>query len=315
MCTATAKDSPGWRTVRDQKRTSKHWKIERLRYNETPFIWPEHWERMQDVLTAREWKRRGLAEDVGPERQTYHTWDRDQNLRPRPDIGAVDVTADVLKRGQNYVLLGGHDPGSLFDVSLLLKAYRLPKSRRHSWWVVDEITTEQTTSEQHAKAVMDRLRNKWHCYEVDRHGVTRPDCHRSFFRGDPYGDSDSKPDVEVYKRMKRAGIEIAPAAYRKGKNSHLPGRIAKEARIEVVCSLLCNSRGERHLFVDCDDRRTPAAPLLVKALETEERDLYGKAETARKDRTDTSHWAAALGYALHPYEKERLQNTAYRKAH
>src|SRR5690606_24012900 len=77
MCTATAKDSPGWRAFRDGKVTSPDWVIERLRYSETPFVWPEHWERMQRNMSPREWQRRGLAMDVGPERQLYHTWNRD----------------------------------------------------------------------------------------------------------------------------------------------------------------------------------------------------------------------------------------------
>src|SRR5690606_25125431 len=102
---------------------------------------------------------------------------------------------------------------------------------------------------------------------------------------------------------KLAGFKALSAAYNaKGEGK---GRVPKEARIEMVCRLLCNAAGERRLFVACDERRQPAAPRLVAALELSERDEAGKAETQRKNKQDLSHWPAALGYALWPYERLR----------
>lgn len=308
MCTATAKDSPTWRIARDEKQASKHWRIERLSYEETPFIWAEHWERMRDVLTEREWQRRGLALDVSPERMLYHTFERSVNLRRMPRAGgAMDVTSQVLGRGARYQVLGAHDPGSLCDVSLLLKAVQLPRARRHSWWVVAELTTEQTTSEEHVRELLGLLRGpKFGLNMAGRRGGIDLDSPLVYFRADPYGDAETKPDIEIYKQFKLAGIDIAPAQYGSGKRAHLPGRVPKESRVETVCSLLRNAHGESHLFIDVDDHGTPVAPKLVASLETSERDLYGKAEAARKDRSDPSHWTAALGYGVWPYEKVRL---------
>src|SRR5690606_21913167 len=148
------------------------WVIERLRYSETPFVWPEHWERMRRNMSPREWQRRGLAEDVGPERMVYHTWDRAENLRPIPEVGAEDVTADLLRPwGQNLHVLVGHDPGKLFDVSVLLKAYRLRGQQEHGWFVVGEVTTEQTTTEQHVAELLKALRSpKFRCNKLDWRG-------------------------------------------------------------------------------------------------------------------------------------------------
>ena len=84
------------------------------------------------------------------------------------------------------------------------------------------------------------------------------------------------------------------------------GRIDREARIEMIQRLLRNARGERRLFVACDERRQPAAPKLVEALELLEREEgTGKAERVRKGVNDLTHWPAGLGYALWPYERIR----------
>jgi hypothetical protein len=292
MCTATAKDSPSWRTFRDAKQTSPNWSIERLSYLETPFIWPDHWQRAMQEMSPREWQRRGLALDVGPERMLYHTWDREKNLRPVPRIGAKDITSRVI----GAAALVGHDPGKLFDVSLLLRCYEV--QGRRLWWVEDEYTSESTTIDQHIAG--------FKAYLQDKHGLQYPDPTEPqvLVRCDPYSDSsDNAPDRGVYTAWKLAGFKALSAAYNKqglGK-----GRVPKEARIEMVCRLLCNAGNERRLFVACDDRRAPVAPRLVESIELSERDEAGKAETQRKNKRDLSHWTAALGYALWSYERLR----------
>jgi hypothetical protein len=70
--------------------------------------------------------------------------------------------------------------------------------------------------------------------------------------------------------------------------------------------LFRDASGRTRLYVDCDDRRSPAAPKLVEALETSERNDAGVAEWERKDARDKSHWPAALAHALWPWEKESL---------
>lgn len=312
--TATAKDSPRWRSFRDEKLATPDWKIERIRFDENPFVWPEHWERMKRNVSAREWQRRGLALDVGPERMVYTAWDREQNLRPVPQIGAEDVTAEVLRPwGQNLSLLIGHDPGKLCDVSLMLKAYRLRGQARHAWWVVDELTTEQTTTEQHVVTLLKRLRERWSCNELDWRGNLSADGRRAFVRADPYsnsGNDSTSPDKSVYTVFRKHGLSILPAAMTASASTVKVARIPKEAGISMVNGLLCNAAGERRLFVSCDDRRQPLAPKLVEALEMSERDGDGNAEAQRKDTFDLSHWCASLRYGLWVLEKPRLAEAA-----
>lgn len=314
MCTATAKDSPAWRTFRDGKTSSPDWQIERLSYTETPFVWPDHWERMRRNVSEREWMRRGLAMDVGPERMTYTTWSREDNLRPIPQIGAVDVTAEVMRPwGPNIHVLVGHDPGSLWDVSVFLKAYRLVGERRHRWWVVGELTTARSTTEQHVLALLDKVRREWGCNDLDWRGMRDADAPRVLVRADPYSDSGSDashPHRSVYTVFRQHGLTILPAALRATTSAVKPSPVPKQAGIDMVVSLLASASGERRLLIACDQNRAPAAPRLVEALEMSELDAEGRAETAKKDARDLSHWCAALRYALWALECPRIREVA-----
>jgi hypothetical protein len=255
-------------------------------------------------MSKRDYERRVLAMDVGPERMTYFAFEREHNLAQIPS-GLVDCTRDLLGHYRTTAaVLVGYDPGSLFDVSIVLKAYKRPNARNYQWWVVDEITTEQSTTEHHVKTLMDQLNAEHGCYRRDIRGHVMADSPDALVRADPYGDSGSKPDKSVYTIFRQAGMDIRPAAYKPG--STTPGRIPRDARIELINSLFCDAAGDRKLMIACNEQRTPCAPHLIKALEMSERDSDGKAETQRKDKQDMSHWPSALGYALFAIEKPRL---------
>jgi len=291
FCTATAKDSPSWREARDRFRTSPNWSIHRLDGYSNAFVHRRYWESLKEEYDERTYRRLVLAQDVGPERAVYPAWQRDENIRPVPQVGAKDITKAIVHRAA----LLGHDPGQLYDVTLVLKCYQI-RDERH-WYVVDELTTKQTTTEQHVIAVTRRLRERWDM-EWDE-----PDSERVIVRCDPYGDSDTRTDRSVYTVWKNAGYKILSAAY--NKQGQGKGRVSKDAGIEMVNRLLCAASGKRSLFVACDDNRKPAAPRLVEAIEMSERDEQGKAETQSKGEGDMSHWCAALRYALWPYERVR----------
>ncbi len=312
--TATAKDSPRWRSFRDEKQATGDWQIERIQFHENPFVWPDHWDRMKRNMSPREWLRRGLAMDVGPERMTYTSWDREHNLRPIPQLGAEDVTTQVLAQwGQNLSLLVGHDPGKLCDVSLMLKAYRLHGQPRHVWFVVDELTTDQTTTEQHVVALLKVLQEKWACNLEDWRGNRSASGKQAFIRADPYsnsGNDNRSPDKSVYTIFRKYGLAILPAALKASVTETKVAAVPKDAGISMVNGLLMNAANERRLFIACDDKRQPVAPKLVEALEMSERDGDGDAETQRKDRYDLSHWPASLRYALWTLEKPRMSEAA-----
>lgn len=310
MLTATVKGTPQYRSFRARWAKTRRCGVQRLSGFENPYVAPEYWEARKHELTDREYRRRVLAQDVGPERALYPTWDRSQSLRPVPQLGVEDVTAQVLAGlGPRLSLLAGHDPGKLFDVTLLLKAYRVAGERRHAWWVVDEITTELTTTEQHTLALMPRVRDTWGCNQLDWRKQPSETSGRVLVHADPYSDSgndEKHPDKSVYTVLRRAGLIVLPAATVASVEKVKVGRVPKEGGIEMVNTLICNAAGERWLYVACDDRGTPAAPRLVEALEMSERDTDGKAETQKKDVRDLSHWPAALRYALWKIEKPRL---------
>lgn len=295
VATATAKDSPPWRTWRDS--LSHNWHIRRLRYTDTPFVHDAHWEMMQAECSPREWQRRGLALDVGPERMVYTTWDRAKNLRRLPQVGAKHITAQVQARfARNVGMLIGHDPGQLQDVSTFFQFFRIPGEPEPLIWVRDEVVTPQSTTEEHIGAVLARLRDHWGIYPGS--GEEQP-----LVRIDPYGDNDSRTDRSVYTTWQQYGFDARSAAYdAKGRGK---GRVPKEPGIEMVVRLLCNANGERRLYVDVDDRGRPVAPKLVEAFELSERDADGKAETQRKNRKDMSHYPATARYALWPTERPR----------
>lgn len=324
FATCTAKDSPAWRTFKDATLLARGvggvplWSKAELLGPRSPFVAPKFWEDLRGTLSQREYDRRVLAHDVGPERQTYTTWSRAENLRPIPAIGAEDVTAEVLRPwaepGQSLTCLVGFDPGKLFDVSLVIKAYRIAGARRHVWFVVDEVTTEQSTTERHCQALLTCLRDRWSTNLMTYDGRTTAAA-QAFVRADPYSDSTisaaaEKPDRSVYTIFKAHGLYIKPAAYARRTDRVAPGTVPREAGIDMVCGLFLNAAQERRLFVACDDRRQPAAPRLVEAIEMSERDELGKAEQARKDKTDLSHWPAALRYALWVLEKPRMPGDA-----
>lgn len=293
----------------------------------SPFIDPAFLTRKRSTMSMREYDRRYRAVDLGPERQVYHTWSRNVevdgrqvpgNLRMIPDVGAVGVTARELSRfGRGLTLLAGHDPGRRQDVTLFLRAYefanvRMPDGKidnRPRWFVIDELTTEGETHEAHVKRVVEIARDRHRCGGVDRHGNVDESAGRLLARLDPHTRSgDEHPGQDVYRIWRSHKIATYAAAYAPATSN--PLSIKPETRIELLNTLFCDALGVRRLFVLCDARGVPAAPRLVDALETMERDEVNRAEWERKDGRDKSHWPAALAYALYAIEAPRLQAVA-----
>ncbi len=291
MATATAKDSPLWRNWRDS--LSENWTIHRLRYTDTPFVHDSHWEMMQEECSPREWRRRGLAMDVGPERMTYNTWERAANLGPIPS-GAIDVTEEVLSRyGEKFLVLVGHDPGNAKDVSVLLKAYRVPGEKRHRWYVVGEVTTDRSTTEVHIVS----LRKALHEFG----------CDPELDEGRPMIKLDPTAEKDIYVIFRKAKLKAKPAEV--NPKTDRAATIAKESRIRMVCSLFCNAKGIRRLHVAKNDNGAIAAPKTVESIELSERDAAYEAEKDRKGDTDPTHWMTATGYALWGEEKPRKKKS------
>lgn len=299
LATATAKDIPEWRSLYSDVIGSGDWQQHTLLGPNSPFVHPDQWERLRRITSDRDYRRLVLAEDLPSESRLYHTWDRKENLRPVP-LGARKITSIVLSRktgNRQDALLVGHDPGQAKAGTVWLDAYEVPGRKGEVlWWVRAELFTLHETTEQHATKAMKITRERFGCN-------IRPDSERAHVRSQPLGAAEDKPDLSVFAIWKRIGFDIKAAQY--SKTGQGIGQIKKESRIGVVNTLFCNAEGKRRLFIECDDRGVPVAPLLVAALEQMERDEKGRAEHEEKNvRHDKSDLPAALGYGLWPFCKE-----------
>jgi hypothetical protein len=184
--------------------------------------------------------------------------------------------------------------------------------------VVGELVTKASTTQEHAKALLELVQKRWgynvYATRAGRHAplTIDPYCGKIHVRIDPYGDNDSKPDKSVRLQFEKLGMHARSAEYKGGKGS---GRVPKEAGIEMINRLLYSADKTVRLFVACDERRVPCAPKLVEALEMSERDSDGKAETKAKHKVDLSHYPAALRYFLWRFERLKSDAPAWRAAH
>lgn len=294
ISTCTLKDSPVWRTRKHRYENDRNTTLYRMSARANPFVPKTYWDEIEKHLTPRQKRMRVDALDARPERATYPDFDRGDHLRVLPEMGARDITRKIT----GYPMIIGHDPGTIVDVSVLLRAFDIRGEASPVWFVVDELTTHQSTSEQHASDLLCLLQGRW------RVQFPEADSPRVIIRADPYGDTETRPHQTVYKEFLRKGMKIVPAQY--SKNGTGSGTIPKEARIGMVNTLLKNAAGDSRLYIALNDKGSPCAPRLVEALETSERDAAGKAEADKKGKYDVSHWCAALGYALWAYERARI---------
>lgn len=295
IATATAKDDPEWRTLRDSLIAGGQWALSKLLVGDSPFVRASFLEEKRaSAITEREFRRRYLAEDLPPESRVYFNWDRKRNIRPTP--AARKITSVVLSRktgDARHALLIGHDPGTAKAATIFLDAYDV-RGEVH-WWVRAELFTLHKSSEQHAREVLEITQKRF--------GVNvRRDMEIAHVRAQPVGQADDKPDLDVYRIWGRVGFHIKAAQYKKDGTG--TGQIKKDSRIEMVNRLLGDGINPTRLFIDIDEHGRPVAPRLVEAFETMERDHKGRAEHEAKNEKDPTDAPCALGYALWPWEKE-----------
>jgi hypothetical protein len=297
LATATAKDDPDYRTLRDSLITGGHWALSKLLVGDSPFVAENFLEiKRASGVTDREFRRRWLAEDLPPESRVYFNWDRAKNLRPVPRVGARKITSLVLSRktgDRRHSLLIGHDPGTAKAASIFLDAYDI--RGEVCWWVRGELFTLHKSTEQHATEALAITRQRFGCN-------IRPDAEQAHVRAQPVGQAADKPDLDVYRIWTRVGFHIKAAQYKKDGTG--TGVISIDSRIEMVNRLLGDAINPARLFVDVTEDGKPVAQKLVSAFETMERDHKGRAEQEAKDEKDPTDAPCALGYALHPFEKE-----------
>lgn len=306
LATATAKDHSTWRTFRDRLLAPGGlWEKRTLLGLRSPFVWPKFWAEKLITMEPREYRRRVLAEDVPAELAVFFCWERERNLVVRPQI-ATDVTPSVLAGYRSYVqpgaqfsILVGHDPGNIFNTSVVLKL--LMFGDVPTWTVVGELQTKQTTAREHGKRLKEYLQRD---FGVEVGGD------KAVVFIDPHGRGETKTDWQtVYLAFQKEGLDAFNPA-------PVSGMVHRAARVGMTNRLLYSAGGGMRLAVACDRQRQPSAPILVDALESLEKKPGDDAAegTHRKDETDKTHAPAALGFALWPFEQEALTDHTVKTA-
>jgi hypothetical protein len=310
--TATSKDTPEFRDWREKRLASGMWVRKILFGPRSPFVFPRFWEDKAATLDKREYRRRVLCEDLPPENRVYYGFERDRNILVRPDV-ARDVSEEVLglfasyqRRGAGFALLAGHDPGEIKNVTTFLKPYLYKSSVL--WLVVGRLITERTTAEQHAAALKRHVQKEFGLnYDPDR---MDPDAgmQRVLVFIDPHGRGESRTDYQtVYGAMQRVGLDVFSAG---GDAKVIQGK----ARRNMMNALMYPETGEARLAVVRDIDGELAAPELVAAFESLERDDQGHAERGPKDETDQTHHPVSVGYALWPFEAPAVSSYTRQRA-
>ena len=307
--TCTPKDSSEFRAHKDKLDASGHWTRLTMLGLRSPFVGASHWERLKATLSLREYQRRVLAMDVGPELAVYYGWDRTRHLTPRPQI-ATDVTAAILadyqsytRPGAQFALLGHHDPGTIYNTTLFSRLVMFGSVP--TWMVVGELQTKQTTARQHARQVRDYLRER---FAVEMDPRMDPDSTKAAIFCDPHGKGEGDTDYQThYLAMQAEGLDVFSPARK---------QIQRAARIGMINRLLAPADGPPRLVVAIDAQKQPAAPVLVDAIESlVKRAGEDNPEGARrKDEQDKTHAPAALAYGLWPFEQESLTAETIRRA-
>jgi hypothetical protein len=322
--TATVKDTSTYREFRESLPPSD-WKIRPLVVAEavndnldnliikTPFLTRAFVESKRRTMSAREFRRRYLAQLLPPELAVYYGWNRERNLVTVPRLGAVDVTSHILSNYRSYcapssrfVLVGCHDPGNIINVTEVLRL--LVIRDMPTWVAVGEFKTEQTTAEQHAEQFLEYVQKTFGIERRlrDRAGRLQPDPTSSKIAVfvDPHGKGESQTDYQtVYGAFQKFGVDVfSPAP--------MTGRIKRKARVEMMNRLLAGTAADStpRLVVARDDHGFPLAPVLVDALESlVKRPGDDDPEGVRKkNESDKTHAPAATSYGLWPFEQQAL---------
>ncbi len=321
--TATAKDDSEWRELRDVILTKPEdgsdapWVKRSLSIFRSPFVDPKFLASKAKSMSKREFLRRygdpitGEVSDLPPELAVYYGWLRSRNLVALPQI-AKDVTSAVLSgypsylyRGQGFGLLVAHDPGVIFNTSVVMKM--LMFGTVPTWVVVGEKQTKQTTTHQHAQELVKYLRDEFY---VRHPTIGGPNA---LVFPDPHGKGEGQTDYStVYSAFQKEGLDVfSPAA--------MTGRIKRTARVEMMNRLLGGTAEDSsppRLVIATDQQGRPVAPRLVEAFESLKKkpgddDPEG---SQRKDIDDKTHAPAATAYGLWMFEQEALTESTVKVA-
>lgn len=244
----------------------------------------EHWEALRRNWSAADYERLVNCVEVPREGRVYPTFSYRESTRALPTAGDVtpQVTAEKFQVAAHYVV--GWDPGVVASASVILKAFRLrPHLPELTWFVVDEVTTRDATTEFHARDLAE-----W----FQRRGVQ---LRHVLVVGDPHENKEA--DRSDYHVMQAAGFAT--------KRANGGAKIERKHRLSMVNALLCDAAGERRLFLAAG----PTGPACAtKTAECFGHLMYtpsGDIDMRHKTYLNLAHWGDAVGYGVFPWERIR----------
>lgn len=311
MLTCSVKDSRAYREFEAKLATNRLWAIRQLPAFSNPFVASEHWQNLKDTYSTRDYRRRVLAEAVGPERKTYPEFERETHVIPVPvtarDVThhAVGVYESYMRPGAIFRLAAGHDPGKIKNTTTLHRAFLFP-GRLLVWMVVGEFITERTTQERHAFELRRHLQREFGLdYPADRLD-DEAGLEKTIVFRDPHARGEQHPDEDVEAAFRRHGFDIFTAAPDKQV-------IKRRSRIEMMNRLIRSYSGKIRFFIGCKQDGTPLAPETLASFLDQERDELENPETSKKGVKDITHPAVASGYLLWPFEREETYGYTYER--
>lgn len=255
------------------------------------------WESFRERLSADEYARVIEARDIPSDGRVYPQFQYRESTQPLPDVGR-DITAQITaaKYRHPYHHVVGTDFGRRVTASVILKAFAGSSQDERIWYVLDDVTTEDKTTDWHA----DELA-KWFL----QRGIQPADV---LVLGDPhptgyYGESqgNKEADRSDFLVMKRRGFS---SAVRTNHGDAIP----RKHRFSMVNALLRDSTGRRRLFLVATQSGTPQPKRTAESLGHLMYGPSGEPETHGKGSPrDITHWGDALGHGLMPFEKFRGQ--------
>lgn len=304
MMTASAKDSTAYREFEAAWQKSRLCTIRPLTAFTNPFVDQEHWANLRDTLSPRDYKRRVLAEAVGPERKTYPDFSLDTHVIPVPSTArevthhAASIYDSYTRPGAVFRLVAGHDPGKIRNTTTLHRVFLFPK-RLLVWMVVGEFITERTTQERHAAELRKHLQKEFGYDHPPARLDDEAGLEKTLVFRDPHSRGEQHPDDDVEAAFRRHGFDIFTAAAEKQV-------IKRRSRIEMMNRLILSESGKVRYYVGCRQDGTSLAPETLKSFNEQERDELENPETSKKGEKDITHAAVSSGYALWPFEREEV---------
>jgi len=243
----------------------------------------EHWESLRKNWSKDDFDRFVKCLDIPQAGRVYPEFSYKLSSGKCAAIEDITSTLTQARYGTPYRYVIGFDPGVLVSASVILRA--VPGSLRDEriWWVVDEITTRDKTTDWHAQDLI-----KW----FREHGQSPTEA---LVLMDPHENKDAdRSDLLI---MRQAGFNVF--------KSNGGDKIERRHRISMVNALLRDATGKRRLFLENNSAGVPAANKLAESLGHLMYRANGEIEMQHKTAANLAHWSDALGYALFPFEHYR----------